>query len=329
MADTSTRLTDTVTPARLAWVGFVAVLAAVPTIFGRFWLQTFVMANIFALFVLSWNLISGQTSYISFGHSFLIGVAAYTTAILAVEHGVSPLVSATAGIGLAVLAGTLVFLPTLRLKGVYFTFVSLLLPIIGERVAIAQSDLTGGERGIVGVPPFVDELAANYYLSAFLLLVTAYATWRLVHSRFGDVLAMIRQDEELVETSGINPEKFKFVAFVLSALVAGVGGVFSVHYVGSATIGSVLALPLSINIVIAAIIGGRGSVSGAIAGAWFYIFFNAYYRPFIETPIRLLAFFIVGILVIGLFPDGLVPTIRRVLGRFRDAGEDVITTRAD
>ncbi|MFC7058203.1 branched-chain amino acid ABC transporter permease [Halovenus salina] len=316
MSDASTRLTETVTPTRLGWLAFILLLAVVPAVTERFWLQTFVQANIFALFVLSWNLISGQTSYISFGHSFLIGVAAYTTAILAAEHGVSPVVSASAGIGLAVLAGTLVFLPTLRLKGVYFTFVSLLLPIIGERVTIARSDLTGGERGIVGVPQFVDSLAANYYLSAVLLFATAYGTWWLVHSKFGEVLAMIRQDEELVETSGINPEKFKFVAFVLSAFVAGVAGVLNVHYVGTATIGSVLALPLSINIVIAAVIGGRGSVPGAIAGAWFYIFFNASVRPFTEAPVRLLSFYIVGILVIGLFPAGLFQRFGRPSNAF-------------
>jgi branched-chain amino acid transport system permease protein len=297
----------------VGWLALVAALGAAPLLLGRFWVKTLVLANVFGLFVLSWNVLSGQTSYISFGHSFLIGVAAYATAILSVKTGLSPFLSAGIGIGVAVLAGVLVFLPSLRLRGVYFTFVSLLLPIIGDRLAIARSGLTGGERGLIGVPPFVEGLLGNYYLSAALLVVTGYVTWRLINSDFGTVLGMIRQSEELVENSGIDPRKFKLLAFVISAFIAGVGGVMKVHFLGTVTIGSVLALPLSINIVIAAVIGGRGSTLGAIGGAYFYILFNAYFRPIVETPVRLLIFFVVGMVVVALFPDGVVPTVRDTL----------------
>lgn len=301
------------------WLLLAVLLAVVPLVAGTFWVKTLVLANIFAMFVLSWNVLSGQTSYISFGHSFLIGVAAYATAILSAESGLSPFLSAGIGIGVAVLAGVLVFLPSLRLRGVYFTFVSLLLPIIGERLAIAWSDVTGGERGIIGIPPFVEGLTGSYYLSAVVVLVTAYATWRLVQSDFGTVLAMVRQSEDLVENSGINPQKFKLLAFLVSAFIAGVGGVMKVHFLGTISIGSVLALPLSINIVIAAVIGGRGSTLGAIGGAYFYILFNAYFRPVFESPVRLLVFFVLGILVIALFPKGIVPTARDlVLGSAAD-----------
>lgn len=306
----------------LAWVLFGLVLLAIPFSFTRFWVQTFALANVFAVWVLSWNVLSGQTSYISFGHSFLIGVAAYSTAILSAEMGLSPYLSAGIGIGMATFAGVLIFLPTLRLQGVYFTFVSLLLPIIGERLAIAQSDLTGGERGIIGIPPFLEGQLLNYYITAGAVLVIGYVTWRLIQSDFGTILGMVRQSEDLVQTSGINPEKYKFLAFAISAFIAGIGGVLQVHFLGIVTIGSVLALPQSINIVIAAIIGGRGSTAGAIAGAYFYILFNAYFRPFVETPVRLLAFFLIGILVLGLFSDGMVPTVRRLIGRrLRDGTE--------
>lgn len=306
----------------LAWGLYLLTLLSIPFLFTRFWVQTFALANVFAVFTLSWNVLSGQTSYISFGHSFLIGVAAYTTAILSIDAGMSPYLSAGLGVGLATLAGVLVFLPTLRLQGVYFTFVSLLLPIIGERLAIAQSDLTGGERGLIGIPPFLDGQLLNYYITAAAVLVIGYATWRLIQSDFGTILGMIRQSEDLVENSGINPEKYKLIAFALSAFIAGVGGVLKVHFLGIVTIGSVLALPLSINIVIAAVIGGRGSTAGAIAGAYFFVLFNAYFRPFIDTPIRLLAFFIVGMLVIGLFSEGVVPALRRIIGQRLGSSDD-------
>jgi branched-chain amino acid transport system permease protein len=306
----------------LAWALYAVFLVAVPFVFGPFWVKTLALANVFAIFVLSWNVLSGQTSYISFGHSFLIGVAAYTTAILSVEMGISPYLSAGLGVGLATLAGVFIFLPTVRLQGVYFTFVSLLLPIIGERLAIARSSLTGGERGIIGVPPFLDGQVLNYYVTAVAVLVIGFVTWRLIRSDFGTILGMIRQSEDLVENSGINPEKYKLLAFAISAFIAGVGGVMKVHFLGTVTIGSVLALPLSINIVIAAVIGGRGSTAGAIAGAYFFILFNAYFRPVVDTPVRLLVFFVVGMLVIGLFSEGVVPTLRRVIGRRMGGGDE-------
>lgn len=303
------------------WFALVVALGVAPLFLGTFWIKTLVLANVFGLFVLSWNVLSGQTNYISFGHSFLIGVAAYTTAILSVESGLSPFLSAGIGVGVSVLAGVLVFLPSLRLRGVYFTFVSLLLPIIGERLAIARSGLTGGERGIIGIAPFVQGLTGNYYLSAVLLVLTGYGTWRLINSDFGTILGMIRQSEDLVENSGIDPRKFKLLAFVVSAFIAGVGGVLKVHFLGTISIGSVLALPLSINIVIAAVIGGRGSTLGAIGGAYFYILFNAYFRPVFETPVRLLVFFALGMLVIALFQDGIVPTVRNLVAG-SDADEE-------
>lgn len=295
------------------WLALAGLFAVLPLVFGTFWVKTFILANIFAVFVLSWNIISGQTDYISFGHSFLIGIAAYTTAILSVQHGISPFLSALIAIVVSVLAGVFIFLPSLRLRGVYFTFISLLLPIIGERIAIAQSSLTGGERGIIGVPPFADGFIANYYVTAAVVLVTAYLTWRLVESDFGTVLAMIRQSEDLVENSGINPRKFKLIAFVLSAFIAGVGGVMKVHYLGTVTIDAVLALPLSINIVIAAVIGGRGSTLGAIVGAYAFVLFNAYFQPILPTSIRLLVFFSLGIVVIALVPRGAVPVFKEKL----------------
>lgn len=295
------------------WLALALVFAVLPFVTERWLVHTFVLANVFAIFVLSWNVISGQTDYISFGHSFFVGVAAYTTAILSVTHGFSAVVSAGIGIVVAMLAGVMIALPTLRLRGVYFTFLTLLLPILGERVAIAQNDITGGRRGIIGIPGFVEGLLINYYVTTAALLLTAYGTWYLLRSDFGTTLRMIGQSEELVENSGINPTKFKLLAFMVSAFIAGVGGVLKVHFLGTVTIDSVLALPLAINIVIAAVIGGRGSTMGAIAGAYFFALFNAYTQPILPTAVRLLIFYAIGIVVIALFPKGIVPILREKL----------------
>jgi branched-chain amino acid transport system permease protein len=272
------------------------------------------MANIFALFTLSWNFISGQTSYISFGHSFLIGAAGYTTGILTAQYAQPMLLSIPLSIGFAMVAGLLIFVPTIRLRGVYFTFVTIAITIVAESIVIQQSDLTGGSRGLVGIPTFSPDLFVNYYLSALLVLLVAALYWLLMRSDLGTIIRMIRESEELAENSGIRPFKFKLTIFLMSAFVAGVAGSFQVHYLGVVTIDSVLYLTLAINIVIAAVIGGRGSTAGAIGGAYFFILSDAFLQPFLETPVRRIIFFSLGILIVALYPKGLVPSI---IGRIR------------
>lgn len=291
----------------IGWILFTAIFALIPVIFTSFWVRMVLLANIFALFTLSWNVLAGHTNYLSFGHSFLIGAAGYMTAILTTTAALPMWLSIPLSIAFTLFAGLIIFVPSLSLRGAYFTFVTLVMPIIAERFVIQQSDITGGVRGIIGIPRFSSNLFVNYYLSLALMIITAAFVWTLFRSDFGTILRMINESEDLVQNSGINPVKFKLAIFMLSALIAGVGGVFKVHYLGSVTIDSVLYLTLSINIVIAAIIGGRGSVAGAIGGAYFFVLFDAYLQPFLSTPFRNLIFFVLGIIMVSLAPAGFIP----------------------
>lgn len=304
----------------LGGVGLLALPFLVAASLNIFWVRILVLANIFAIFTLSWDILSGYTSYISFGHSFLIGVAGYTTAIITFHTGLPLSVSIVIAVLTAVVAGAVVFLPSLKLKGAYFTFVSLVLPIIGERIVIASSGVTGGERGLTPLPRLRGDLfpdygiLTDYYATMVPMLVIAYLLWRLTRSDFGTVLQMIEESEDLVKNAGINPTKFKFFVFTLSAFIAGIGGVLQVHHLGTVSISSVIFLPLSINIVIATIIGGRGSIIGAVGGAYIFIGFDAFLRQFhVETPYRLLMFYVVGMLFISLAPQGLFPKLWEVI----------------
>ena len=297
------------------WALAVTLLAILPLFMTTYWVKTLVLANVFALFTISWNVLGGRTDYISFGHSFLIGAAGYATAILTTSSGLPLVIALPLGILFALFAGVLIFVPSLKLRGAYFTFVTLMIPILAERLVIRQSDLTGGVRGIIGVPSLSGNLLVNYYVSMGLMLVAGLALWILFRSDLGTILRMIRESEDLVENTGINPLKFKLLIFMVSAVIAGVGGAFKVTYLGSVTIDSVLYLTLSINIVIAAIIGGRGSIAGAVGGAYFFVLYEAYMRTYLGSPTRHLLFFLLGIVFVSLFPEGVVP---RALQWLRD-----------
>jgi len=304
------------------WAVAIAALGILPLFLTTYWVKIFILANVFALFTISWNVVSGRTDYISFGHSFLIGAAGDATAILTTASGLPLVVALPLSILFALFAGVLIFIPSLKLRGAYFTFVTLMIPILAERLVIRQSDLTGGVRGIIGIPNLSGDLLVNYYLSMGLMLAAGLTLWILFRSDLGTILRMIRESEDLVENSGINPLKFKITIFMLSAIIAGVGGAFKVTYLGSITIDSVLYLTLSINIVIAAIIGGRGSVAGAVGGAYFFVLYEAYMRTFLGSPTRHLLFFLLGIVFVSLFPEGVVP---RAIKYLRDRSDETGT----
>lgn len=297
------------------WALAVAVFSVLPFLLTTYWVKILILANVFALFTISWNVMGGRTDYISFGHSFLIGAAGYATAILTTTSGLPLAIALPLSILFAIFAGVLIFIPSLKLRGAYFTFVTLMVPILAERLVIRQSDLTGGVRGIIGIPGLSGDLLVNYYTSMGLMLAAGLILWALFRSDLGTILRMIRESEDLVENSGINPVKFKLAIFILSAVIAGIGGAFKVTYLGSITIDSVLYLTLSINIVIAAIIGGRGSVAGAIGGAYFFVLYEAFMRTFLDSPTRHLLFFLLGIVFVALYPEGVIP---RALSRLRE-----------
>lgn len=301
------------------WLLGTLTLLAVPLAASTYWIQLLILANIFAMFTLSWDILSGQTSYISFGHSFFIGIAGYTTAMLTFHLGLPLYFSIPAAIGAVLVAGAIVFVPSLKLRGVYFTFVSLVLPIVATRIVIAQGTVTGGERGLTGLPTITADPVGNYYLSLGIVLVIAFLFWRLSRSDIGAILHMIRQSEELVGNSGINPHKFKLFLFLCSAFVAGIGGAYKVHYLGSVTVDSVLYLGLSINIVIATIIGGRGSIIGAVGGAYVFVIAQSVMNAHMSTSMTLLLFYLAGILFLFRYPDGLFPQVWRT-------GLDIRTT---
>ncbi len=216
------------------WIAFIVFMFLLPEFVSKGTLRILIFANFLAMFAISWDVLSGRTGYISFGHPFLIGIGAYASAILTKRFDVPIEYAIPCAILLTMLGGVIVFLPALRIKGSYFALVTLaFMELMYSLVQVIRPDLTGGTRGMAGVQTITRGAENNYYLSLSLMLTIAVLMWLLMKTRFGTALSAIGMNEESVRGSGLSANKLKLFAFLTSALIAGLAGAFYVHYLGS------------------------------------------------------------------------------------------------
>ena len=255
---------------------------------------------------MSWDILSGYTGYISFGHPFLIGIAGYTTAIMTRHLGTPLYVSIPIAVLLTMVAGTLFFFPALRTRGTYFAIVTLaFMEVTYHLLKVVKPGVTGGTRGLSGLPFVVTGAVPNYYLSLFSMLVIGIGLWALARSGIGTVLSAICMDEGAVKSVGLNPSKFKLFAFTLSAMVAGIGGALYTHYLGSISPRAMFDITFLFTILVAALVGGEHTIVGPILGAYFLTFLLEFLRPYIPGPGRFLIYAVVALLVYYFSPKGL------------------------
>jgi len=272
-----------VPPRLLAFLSFFLLLTF-PISIGRSGLTFVVMltnANILAMFAASWDLLVGRTGQISMGHALFYGVGAYATALLFVYYGLPIWIT----IPLSLLVGTLIALlvgfPCLRVKGAYLALVTLAFPIILVGLLSYFKDITGGERGVYGLPrffPFLgfyEQRVANYYLTLLLLLISAIVLYKVANSKTGIVFVSILDDELASKASGINITKYKLLAFAISGFFATLAGSLNAHLLSVANKAS-LEVTLSFMPIIITILGGIGTVYGPIAGAYILTILDRY-----------------------------------------------------
>ena len=290
----------------LLWAIFAVLMCLLPLFTSTGTLRVFIFANFLAIFSMSWDVLSGYTGYISFGHPFLIGIAGYTTAMLTHHAGTPLYLSMPIAVFLTMIGGTLFFFPALRTRGTYFALVTLaFMEVTYHLMQVVKPSLTGGTRGLSGLPLLVTGAIPNYYLSFFAMFVIAVGLWVLTRSGLGTVLSAIRMDEESVKSAGLNTSKLKLFAFMLSALVAGIGGALYTHYLGSISPRNMFDINFLFTILIAALIGGEQSIVGPILGAYFLTFLLEYLRPYIPGAWRFLLYGVIALVVYYYAPKGL------------------------
>ena len=302
----------------MGWIAFAIVMGLLPYVAETGTLRILIFANFLAIFAMSWDILSGRTGYISFGHPFLIGIAGYTTAMLTYHLDVPLYLSIPAAVLATMIGGTLFFLPALRIRGTYFALVTLaFMELMYQLTQVVRPDITGGTRGLSGIPTLIRGAVPNYYISFGVMFVIGISLWLIVRTRLGTALSAIRMDEDAVRSSGLNTTKLKLCAFMMSAFVAGVGGAFYIHYLGSIAPRGIFDINFLFTILIAALLGGAGTIVGPIIGAYFLTFLLEYLRPFIPGSERYLIYGSIALVVYVLEPKGIYNIIQTAPRRIR------------
>ena len=260
-------------PGRIIAVIFFAALLLVPLVVQNpYYLRIIALAAIFAIYAASWDVLSGVTGQLNFGHGLFFGVAAYITALLNIHANFPPWIGIPIGALGAVIIGLVVGLPALRLRGIYLALVTLAFPVIASALLFVFPNFTGGEVGVSGVQPLAESRETAYYVIVGTFVVSVLAMWKFTDPkskiiRIGVILHAIRQDEITVRASGINSVRYKMLAFAVSGFFAGIAGGLYVHFIRVAG-PSVFDLFFSFQVVLWAIFGGLGTIYGAVAGVF-------------------------------------------------------------
>lgn len=247
--------------------GAVAALAllAYPAVATGYGIRVMLQLFMWIALAQSWNLISGLTGYVSFGHVAFFGVGAYTAAILIVRAGVDwPLASLAGGLA-AVLLALGIGWPCLRLKGPYFAIAMLGLNEVLRVAASYFEGLTGGGLGL-SLPTLYASPQIYYAMGAVAAAVTLL-TYVILTSRFGLRLMTIREDEVAAEAMGIDTFRYKLYAFLLSAAAPGIVGGLSARDQGYIEPISVFPLLTTITMIVMVLFGGKGTIWGPVLGA--------------------------------------------------------------
>ena len=255
---------------RATYLAMLALLLAAPWI-GLY--PVFVMKLLaFALFACAFNLLLGFTGLLSFGHAAFFGSAAYITGWIIKSQHWTPELGILAGTVGAGLIGLMVGLVAIRRQGIYFAMITLAIAQMVYFVYL-QSPFTGGEDGLQGVPrgnlfgliSLKSDTVLYYFVVAVFLLGFLFIS-RVVHSPFGQVLKMIRENEPRAISLGYQVDRYKLLAFVLSAALAGLAGSLKTLVMGFATLSDVY-WSMSGEVILMTLLGGVGTFFGPVLGA--------------------------------------------------------------
>jgi branched-chain amino acid transport system permease protein len=304
---------------RMAALLIVAIVAvSVPFSFPPFRVSQFTLALAYAVAALGLNLLIGYTGQISLGHGAFFAVGAYSAAVLMAKTGVPDLAAIPLAGGLAFAAGLLLGIPALRLRGHYLALVTLGVAVATPQLIKRFDGLTGGTQGLSAgspQPPGWLGLAQDQYLYMVALVVAALAfvmAANLVRGRVGRALVAIRSGEISARATGINLTTFKLRTFALSAMLAGVGGALYTYVVGFVAPES-FTIAVSFVFLAAIVVGGLGTIAGALFGALFIQFVPVYTSDINEALAGVLYG---GVLILFMYvlPGGVVGLGHRLFG---------------
>jgi branched-chain amino acid transport system permease protein len=283
----------------------LAVFLILPLFLGAYWQKVLLSVAVFGLLAISWDIMA-QTGMVSLGQALFFGMGAYCSGLMNHYFGISPFITLPVATVFGGLISTILLLPVLRLRGVYFSMVTLILPLMLVRV-IEATKIFGGTEGLSGMTP-LPSVWVELYLIVGALLAALFGFRRMMASDYGLVLKAISENDRSVISAGINIYWYKAQALFISASIGAFAGAFMTHvymFVGM----PVFALDYSILPMAAAIVGGPGTLAGATLGACILIPLSELLRGIGGLRIVFYGMFLV--LFIVALPEGIFHYIHR------------------
>jgi branched-chain amino acid transport system permease protein len=279
----------------------------------------------FAIFACALNLLLGFTGLLSFGHAAFFGSAAYITGWFIKSQHVTPELGLLAGMLGSGLIGLVVGLVAIRRQGIYFAMITLAIAQMVYFVCL-QAPFTGGEDGLQGVPRGAlfgqFSLASDtdmYYLVVAVFVACFLAISRIVHSPFGQVLKMIRENEPRAISLGYQVDRYKLLAFVLSSALAGLAGSLKTLVMGFATLSDV-HWSMSGEVILMTLLGGVGTFFGPVFGAGIVISLQDMLADKVGSWVNVIIG-VIFVLCVLAFRKGVVGELQAFLERRRSAAK--------
>jgi branched-chain amino acid transport system permease protein len=299
--------------------GLAAVAAVLAfTVKDKFYLHVLIMMLFYAAVSSAWNIVGGFAGQLSLGHAAFFGIGAYTSALLFINLGTSPWIGMLIGAALATLVAGAIGYPSFRLRGPFFTLVTIAFAEVLRIMTLYAHDLTKGSIGISvpfrpAVGNFIFRQLSDYaYVALAFLGMTVLVSLWIENSRLGYYLAALREDEDAAQALGIDTARYKLVAVLVSAFFTALAGTFYAQYILYIEPFAIFSLDFSVLLAMMAIIGGLGTVWGPVAGAFLVTPLQEILQAKLGGELQGLHLVVYGtvlIVVVILLPQGIVPSL--------------------
>lgn len=315
---------------KIMLVGLLVIAFALPLVVtSATYMHILVLLLFYAYLTTSWNIVGGFAGVLPLGHAAFVGIGAYTSTVLSLQYGISPWIGMLVGGVLATIAGIIIGLPTLKMRGAYFALATIAFSE-GLRVMVENFDYIGplklnGPRGLQ-IPPLETGLAhfmfstkePYYYIILVMLLAVMLITYMISRSKLGYYLIAGGEEPEAAMALGVNVARARLIAMAISSFLTALAGTFYAQFSLYIHPKSIISLDMSFEIAFIALIGGRGSIVGPLLGAMLLRPVSDFCRIYFGDTLpgmHLIIFGLVLILVMFYQPRGLQEPLSRIYRR--------------
>jgi len=289
----------------------IAGLLLLPFVLSMYWQRVLCSAGVYALLALGFDFLAEYVGLVCLGGAFFIGAGGYISGILNAYLGWPPVLTIPIASVAGAVISTLVLLPCLRLRGIYFAIVSFMFPLFAVYIIVALNVFRGTE-GISALATFPN-VWVDQYLILGMVIVSVFALRRLVNEDVGLILRGIKDNDQAVEASGISITLYRIKAVFITSLIGCFAGAYLSHLYGWLGI-SLFAMDFSILPIAAAVMGGMGTLVGPVLGAFILTPMSEALRGFGQLRVVLYCLILIGFIVYK--PEGLMNYLQRKYHQF-------------